>query len=254
VSARPQWSYVQARLQARHGERLDEEAWRSLEASKSIAQFMERSRATALRRFTEALMPAMSSHAIERILRAAWRTYVAQIATWVAPAWRPAVLWATVVPELPAIDALLKGEAPEWAREEPYLSPFAEADPQRRAADLGRSSFAPLVAPGARTLAERWFAHWRASWPGPSAADRRLLTDLVRAIARHWEQLGGAAAHEASGPYRRNLARDVTRLFRHSSGRPAAVFCHLALVALDLERLRGGLVRRRLFEPARVAA
>ena len=32
---------------------------------------------------------------------------------------------------------------------------------------------------------------------------------------------------------------------------PVAVFCHLALVALDLERLRGGLVRRQLFEPAK---
>jgi len=32
------------------------------------------------------------------------------------------------------------------------------------------------------------------------------------------------------------------------------VFCHLALVALDLERLRGGLVRRALFAAAREAA
>jgi len=32
------------------------------------------------------------------------------------------------------------------------------------------------------------------------------------------------------------------------------VFCHLALVALDLERLRGALVRRRLFEPAQEVA
>jgi hypothetical protein len=28
------------------------------------------------------------------------------------------------------------------------------------------------------------------------------------------------------------------------------MFCHLALVALDLERLRGDLIRRRLFEPS----
>jgi hypothetical protein len=28
------------------------------------------------------------------------------------------------------------------------------------------------------------------------------------------------------------------------------MFCYLALVALDLERLRGDLIRRRLFEPS----
>ena len=58
------------------------------------------------------------------------------------------------------------------------------------------------------------------------------------------------ARKKSSAPYRRDLAHAVTRLFRRHGASPAAVFCHLVLVALDLERLRGGLVRRRLFEPA----
>ena len=63
-----------------------------------------------------------------------------------------------------------------------------------------------------------------------------------------------AGPQEASAPYRRDLAQTVTRLFRRHGGTPVAVFCHLALVALDLERLRGDLVRRALFEPAKEAA
>ena len=55
---------------------------------------------------------------------------------------------------------------------------------------------------------------------------------------------------ETSAPYRRDLAQTLTRIFRRHGGSPAAVFCHLALVALELERLRGDLVRRRLFEPS----
>jgi len=37
-------------------------------------------------------------------------------------------------------------------------------------------------------------------------------------------------------------------LFRRCAGSPVAVFAHLALVALALEQLRGGIVVRSLFE------
>ena len=131
MSRRPQWSYVQARLQARHGGRLDDNDWRALEAARSVDQFLERSRSTALRRFADHLDATMSSHAMERMLRAAWRNYVAEIAAWVTPAWRPAVQWLEYVPDLPVIDAVLKGKAPAWARSDPVFSVLA-TDPQRR--------------------------------------------------------------------------------------------------------------------------
>ena len=73
---------MQARLQARHGERLDEGDWRALEAARSLDQFIDRSRATSLRRFTERLNASMPSHAIERVLRNGWRDYVAEVAGW----------------------------------------------------------------------------------------------------------------------------------------------------------------------------
>ena len=43
----------------------------------------------------------------------------------------------------------------------------------------------------------------------------------------------------------------LRRLFRLHAGSAAAVFAYLALVALDLERLRGGLVVRALFDGGR---
>jgi hypothetical protein len=235
-------------MQARHGERMQDGDWRVLEAAQALDHFIERSRTTSLRRFTERLNASMSSHVIERSLRAAWRDYVAEVAAWGAPEWRPAILWAAHLPDLPAIDALLRGETPGWARQDPALAAVLES--QR---DGAKSPLAALRPGGGRapTLAARWYAQWRALWPKPNAAEQRALTGLAAAVKAHVERLGRAGPRETSGPYRRQLAQAVTRMFRRHGGSPVAAFCHLALVALDLERLRGDLVRRALFEAAR---
>jgi hypothetical protein len=250
VSVRPQWCYVQARLHARHGERLQETDWRALEAARSIDQFIERARISSLRRFTEHLNPRMSSHVVERMLRAAWRTYVAEIAAWVPEEWRASVLWTANLPALPVIDALRKGEAPDWAKQDPAFAEFIDGDPRRRAINLARSQCAPLLAAdaGETMIAAGWAAHWRALWPKRGTNESRPLLDLAAMIKAHVERLDRAAPQDTSARYRGDLAIGLTRIFRRYSGTPVAVFSHLALVALDVERLRGGLVRRRLFE------
>jgi hypothetical protein len=253
MSGSPRWSYVQARLQARHGERLQEADWRAIEAARSIDQFIERAHASPLRRFTERVHARTSSHAIERILRDAWRSYVTEVAGWVPAAWRQAVIWTSRVPELPIINALLKGDAPRWIRQDPVFAVLTETDPRKRSAALTNSLLNPLVASGAReeTLAARWSTHWRSLWPQHRMAGHKsALFDLAATIDAHVERLDHASMQEKSAPYRRDLTRTLTRMFRRHNGSPTAVFCHLALVALDLERLRGGLIRRRLFEPS----
>jgi len=256
VNAAPRWSYVQARLQARHGERLSESDWRALEAAKSLDHFIERSRATALRRFTEHVNSGMSSHAIERVLRLAWRTYVAEVAEWVEADWRPATLWLAPLADLPAIDALLRGEVAAWFAEDQALSGFAGDDIAERIAALEKSPLASLLPGKGRepALALRWYAHWRALWPRDAPADG--LDDLAEAVRTHFELLARAGPKETSAPYRRDLEHKLLRLFRRRSAAPVAVFAHLALTALDLERLRGNLVSRRLFanESAKEAA
>lgn len=251
MSSSPRWSYAQARLQARHGERLQEADWRAIEAARSIDQFIERARASPLRRFTGRVDARMSSHALERMLRDTWRAYVAEVANWAPAAWGQAVMWASLFPELPIIYAVLNGEAPEWIRQDPVFAEFAKTDLRKRKAAPANSPLDALVASNTRekTLAERWYRHWRSLWPRRQGGDRALL-DLIATINAHVERLDRAGPREASAPYRRDLARNLTRMFRRQGGSPAAMFCHLALVALDLERLRGDLIRRRLFEPS----
>lgn len=244
------WSYVQARLQARHGERSRDSEWGMLEAAKTLDHFLVRSHSTPLRRFTVHMNAQMTSHRIESILRAKWRDYVAEVAAWPSAAWRPAVLWGAHVPDLIVLDRLLAGDAPpDWTRDDPVFGPLVGADRQTPAARLEKSRFSPLSSAkeGGGGLAECWLAHWRALLPRGCGADCRCLMSLAELVKVHIRRLAQAGPEETSGPRRRDLADALTRMFRRYSGTPVAVFCHLALVALDLERLRGNLVRRRLF-------
>lgn len=228
MRADPSWSYVQARVQARHGGLLAEHDWRSLAAAKSVAHFLERTRATWLRRFTDPLSAGMASHAIERQLRASWRAYVAQVGEWVPAPWQPAVLWMAVLADLPLI--------PE--------------DP----ANIESSALAPLLVTdaGDAGIGERWHAHWRTLWPRDSGCEG--MDRLARIVGTHVEMLARAGAQARSAPYRHALAQALVRLFRRHGGTPVAVFAHLGLVALELEQLRGAVVRRRLFADATEAA
>ena len=198
MSISPAWSYVQARLQARYGERLDEADWRALEAARSLDQFIDRSRATSLRRFTERLNAGMSGHAIERALRTAWRDYVAELAGWSAAEWRPAIAWTAPFPDLPVIDGLLRGEASNWAQHDAGLAQFLQRDPR---VVLEKSPLKALLPAPKRelTLPARWYAHWRSLWPQGSA-ERRALTTLTETIKAHIARLDRAGPRTSTLP------------------------------------------------------
>jgi hypothetical protein len=239
-------------LQARHGEALTADDWRSLDAVRSFDHYLDRTRATPLRRFVERLNAAMTSHAIERSLRVAWREYVAEVASWLDRDWQTAMQWAAYVPDLPVVAALLRDDVPAWLKDDARLAGFAEAEAAQRFIILEKSSFAPLLTtPGhAADIASRWMAHWQTLWPALGQTDTRALHELARIVANRHAQLTASQPPDTSAPHRLALVRDLTRLFRRHGASPVAVFSHLALVALDLERLRGGLIRRRLFAPA----
>jgi hypothetical protein len=218
-----------------------------LEGAKSLDHYLDRARTTALRRFTDPLVPHMSSHAIERTLRMDWRRYVAEVATWMPTDWRASVLWARHVPDLPVLEALLKGEMPAWVQQDPSLAPFADGDRSKIVATLEHSGLAALSPAKGESLAEPWSAHWRALWPRQHGADCRGLDRLCAVIGRHFRRLARADAQEGSVHHRGALEGAMSRMFRRCGSTPVAVFAHLVLLAVDLERLRGGLLRRRLF-------
>lgn len=237
----PNWSYAQARLQARYSERLEPGDWSALEAASSLDYYLERARSTSLRRFSGHVTAPMDTHAVERVLRADWRRYVGEVATWAPDAWRPAILWVAYLADIAVIDHLLAGHAPDWSRDDPIYGLLANIAPERRRSGLGGTLLHPFVSPQgpATPLAARWLRHWRALWPSGSKRERQSLDELVALVIGH--HVG------ASRSRRDGLARAVARLFRREAATPVALFCVLLLLALDLERFRGGLVRRQLF-------
>ena len=210
---------MQARLQARHGERRRKTIGARLRPPDSLDQFIERPRATSLRRFTEAMNMSMSSHAIERTLRAAWRGYVAEIAAWVPREWRAAVLWVAYVPDLPAVDAWRKGECARLDAARPGLGGTCIDAVEKDCAQRHSHGCRRRV----RQAGSAGTTHWRLLWPQRQKAESRLLIELTGTVGAHVEQLAQAGPQESSGRYRRELAQSgnapVPPARRHASRR-----------------------------------
>ena len=113
-----------------------------------------------------------------------------------------------------------------------------------RAEALRSAGLAPFAAMpqngGARALAEIWVAEWRRRLPPGAARDRALSAPGEWLVPRLRDEATERAV--AGEPVRRALVK----LFRRHAFSPTATYAHLALVALDVERLRGGVAVRIL--------
>lgn len=247
------FAYSQARIQARHGTRLTEQAWRRLQATHDVAQYVHALRATGRARWVQRITPGMSSHALEARLRAEWRAYADEVARFQPEQWRAAVAWTAYLVDLPVVDHLLRGgTVHRWMAEEQIYAPWARTDPHERAQALAGSPLVALVnetRSGIPTV-RAWLDVWRRLWPRVSLVQSRALESIVRTIGEHVAILDNPAA-ASSSELRIALAQRLCMLFRRHFETAAATVAHLLLEALDLERVRAGLVRRVLLEPLR---
>ena len=81
---------------------------------------------------------------------------------------------------------------------------------------------------------------------------RHSLEALVRALREHARVFRVAAPTEGWA-LRASLRSELVRLLRRAALQPAVAFVHLALCALDFERLRAELLRRVIFPGWKVA-
>jgi len=236
--------YAHARLGARFGARPDELAWRRIEMIRDVGGMLDAARASPLSVYLGEIGPDADAHAIELALRALLRERVRAIAAWMPPEWRAAIEWCALLPELPLLQHLARGGTPPpWLRDDPL------------GAALRDCGCGPVAAGPAFLLAEgklnpdriavTWFAEWQRRLPVPVAASP-FLSDVVRLLMEH-----AAAFREPlqieGWTLRRALHARLTQLFRRATLTPAAAFIFLTLSALDVERLRGELLRRVVF-------
>jgi len=219
--------YASARVRARHGARLTERDWERVEAIGGLAECLDALRTTSLARWAAPLDSTDDSHGLERALRAQWRRYVDEVASWHPIANQPWLVWLAWLPSLSLIAQFARPEpAPAWLLADPLLGPLAAGEPLERSTAMERTALAPLV-PGVRA-AQPLLVLWQAQW--------RRLAPRREPMAREVDTSGT-----------RESAGELARLYRACAGTIVASACHLLMLALDLERLRGILVIRCLF-------
>ncbi len=242
----PGFAYVQARVQARFGELIDDTLCHRLAADRGLSHFLEEARGTPLAHWMTDFSRFSDTHHIEQGLRLRLHDLIRETAGWVPEEWRDAVTWIAWLPELPLLRHLLGGHAtPAWAIAEPLLGPHlreADSDIYRAVRDAGGGALLP-EADEEWPVGAAWVVHWRALWPACPRSERNALEQLTALTRSH------GAAFAASPPdqgwqERMAFRARLRQLFRHGAMQPVALFAYLALVATDLERLRGTLVNR----------
>ena len=261
--------YAHARLWARYGARPDDAAWRRVEHARELAGLVDVARASAFRHWITGIDATATPHRIEAALRDRWRDLVFEVASWMPDEWQAAVRWCAVVVDLPAIQHLARGgTALPWMRDEPIYRDLIWPKTGYSGAAPVAGPLAPLAAAWAdpdRT-ARAWRDEWQRRLPRraddedslaelPSRSALRhsplgrpggLMGALERELASHWRALHDPSLGDGVA-LRRALQARLAVLFRRAMHDPAATFIFLAQIALDLERLRGELVRRAAF-------
>lgn len=246
------FAYIQARLQARHGDRPEPERWRLLESTTDLGGYLQHARGTALAPWVQHFTADAGAHHIEQSLRHHWRAYSTEISAWAPSEWRPAIRWIGSLPDLPGISHLaLGGSVRPWMLADPVLAPLAMEDFQQRREAIASSDFARVAHAIQRGQppVNAWLEDWRARTP--AGQQRIALDDFHQVFARHIANILEDPASRPAGPaLREHLLVRLNSLFRRHAGQVGAVFAHLGLMAVDMERLRGGLVMRSLFPQA----
>jgi len=251
VNAAANFAYMQARVQARHGMRPDAPVWPQLQGAAGLGNYLHAAQRTTLSPWVSGLHVTHGSHEIEHALRRQFRTYIDLVAHWLPTRWADSVHWIRQLPDLPALQHLLSGEsAPAWMLEDARLRLFASENSAVRTEAMLDSDWRYLVLAQQRgvALGDAWIENWQRHWPGPARL-RAGMTHLGGLFQAHIKALH--AIPRGSTPLQReSLMRQLQAAFRRYSFQPAAACAHLALVALDLEKLRGELVSRALFPDA----
>lgn len=252
MNANSHQSYVQARLQARHGQLLSDSEWQALESARDLASYLQQARATHLRRWIEHLPAEVNVHRMERSLRLDWKAYVGEVSSWSTREWQPSIDWMGTLVDLPALLHLARGRyMPQWMRADPDMRRYAVPDAATLTSRLRETPAGGLMTelePGQAPLGA-WLENWRNLLPACDDRSRQMLHKFADIVGTHVVPEADGETSAREGP-RTALRIALHRHFRQCAGTMAAAFTHIGLMALCWERLRAGLVMRVLIPSA----
>lgn len=158
----------------------------------------------------------------------------------------PLAEWVQALNDATDAHAVERGLRKRWQQRVERVAAWLPARWQAPLRWFGTLPELPLSGADAHDTTQRWLAQWQGLLP-PDAALPALRRPAELLLPRlHAPGAERGAADEKT-------RRALHALFRRPATPALAALAHLALVALDLERLRGGLVARLLFEPAPLA-
>ncbi|NCA70209.1 MAG: hypothetical protein EOM91_08880 [Sphingobacteriia bacterium] len=248
---RPRLAYAQARMLARLAALPTAAEWQRLAGARTLAAYLEEARATGLNDWVQGFSGLSGPHDLDRGCRALARESTRVTADWAPPAWRAAIQWLGWLPWLPVLEGLARGEGwPSWATLDTELVGLSDEQGEPHPGKLSAAGLDRLlVGADASAVAGLWLERWRSLWPGCGRGCRRDLEGLIALLEAHLSTFRQAAMPSAWG-----LREDLRERLRHrlhlAPTRPAVLFGYLAILFLDLERLRAALMSRAVFATA----
>jgi len=250
-------AYAQARIQSRYGSRADAAVWLKLQNIHDLGSYLQTAQQTPLRHWILGISATHSSHEIELTLRQKYRGHIDEVANWVPASWRRPLHWLKRIHDLPAMQYLATGGIPlDWMKKDPALADFTDGSQDARVQAMREAGCASLVDALHRegTLLEGWMCEWHRIRPRSKYHDRgfrdleRLIDQLILSQTHtHSRDDVPAADYDA-------ISNQFRRIFRRHAFQPVSVFAYLAIIMIDLHRIRSDLIQRHFFADTRLHA
>jgi hypothetical protein len=241
-------AYAQIRVQSRYGARAEAGVWLKLHNIHDLGSYLQAAQQTPLHPWVLGLSSTHTSDDIELALRQKYRHHVDEVAGWMPVDWRKPVQWIKRLTDLPIIQYLITGGEPhDWMKSDPDISPFTADDPLARLQMLQQTDNRVLVESWEQqgSVLAGWVSQWDRMRPKKSYSENGLsaLEKLLR-----WQMQQQLRFEHARPADHEEILDRLRLIFRRHAFQPAAVCAYLAIVAIDLHRIRSDLMRRIYFQ------
>lgn len=244
-------AYAQARIQSRFGQRVDENVWLRLHNIRDLGSYLQTAQQTPLRPWVLGISTTHSSHEIELTLRQKYRHHVEEVAGWMPPGWRAPLRWVRRLADLPVLQYLVAGGEPlDWMRSDPEFGDFTADDPLMRVHAMRDAGCWPLIDSWQQdgSMLPGWQKQWLRMRPKNRFYESGLRR-MDRLLLEQMQQQGRQQTTPLPTDYQAFGDR-LRKVFRRYAFEPAGVCAYLAIVAVDLHRLRSDLMQRLFFVDA----
>jgi hypothetical protein len=244
----PGFAYAQARLQSRFGDRVEPNVWLKLYNIYELSSYLQVAQQTPLRQWVLGISASHSSNDIELGLRQKYRQHVDEVACWLPAAWKKPLQWIKRLPDLPALQYLATGGKPfGWMNADSSIRDFTVDDTVLRIQAMRDAGCAQLIKAWQKgdPMLAGWLKQWKHMRPQANTFDQGLLSVqklLLELSARQLRQPGVSLPVDYEA-----LADRLRIMFRRYTFQPAAACAYLAIVALDIHRIRADLLQRVFF-------